>query len=379
MKKFLVVVAFALVAMFAFAACGQPAAETPSAEAPAESSEAPVESSEAPVESSEAPSEEPSEAPSEEAASGGNDIAALSAEWGFTEEMMNLINPETGEQWKIGIANMGTTSEYGNKLATAYQTYADSLGLKIDLVNAEFDTNTQLGQMDTLIANGVDIILMTPVDASAMTNPLEAAAEAGIPVICVNTMVDDPTLAECYVGSDDIEVGENVATWLFEEMGGEGGIVILKGVLGMSSEVNRTTGIEQALANYPNIEVLADKTGNWNRDEGMLTMENWIQSFGSDIKGVLAENDEMAIGATSALQAAGMDQDVLVVGVDGLQDALPLIEEGAMNCTYLQDATMQGQVGIQVALRKLNGGDLIDAYNVPWAIITKENVADFYA
>ncbi|MGI6169994.1 MAG: substrate-binding domain-containing protein, partial [Christensenellales bacterium] len=290
--------------------------------------------------------------------------------------LTNPINPETGEPWRIGVAHGASVSEYLAKLGASIKESADAAGVTLEFLDADYDVNTQISQIETLIANEVDIIILNPVDASAMQNPLESAAAKNIPVICVNTIVDDPSLTLAYVGSNDKEAGENIATYACEAIGGKGGVVILEGVLGMSSEVLRSEGIDNVLPNYPDVEVLARKSANWDRQEGMTTMENWAQSFGSDIKAVIAENDEMALGALQALEGAGVN-DVVVVGVDGLQDAILSIADGKMACTYLQDADGQGSECIRAALIYLNGGEMQDEYNVPWQKITTDNVADY--
>lgn len=291
-------------------------------------------------------------------------------------DLTNAINPKTGQPWRIGVAHGASVSEYLAKLGASIKESADAAGVTLEFLDADYDVNTQISQMETLITGGVDIIILNPVDASAMQNPLENAAAKNIPVICVNTKVDDPTQILCYVGSDDKEAGANIAEYACEAIGGEGGVVILEGVLGMSSEVLRSEGIDSVLPEYPNVKVLARKSANWDRQEGMTTMENWAQSFGSDIKAVIAENDEMALGAMQALEGAGL-KDVVVVGVDGLQDAVLSIAEGKMSCTYLQDAEGQGSECIRAALIYLNGGEMQEEYNIPWQKITKENVSDY--
>jgi len=360
MKKFVVVVALVMVAAFAMVAC--------SSETPAESSAPATEES-----SSAAPAEsESSEAPSESAE------ASPSAEGSATGDLMNPTNPETGEPWVIGVAHMGRTSEYAAKLATSEEEAAAAAGVELQLLDADYDVNKQITDMETLIQNQVDMIILNPVDATAMGNALDSAQEAGIPVICVNTMVADADAEKvlAYVGSNDVEAGNEITKYACEAIGGEGGVVILQGVIGMGSEFLRTQGIDEMLPSYPNVKELARKTANWDRQEGLTTMENWAQSFGEDIKAVIAENDEMALGAIQALESAGIS-DVVVVGVDGLQDAIQSIADGKMDCTFLQDADGQGQKCIEVCLNYLNGGEMEAEYNVPWQQITSENAAEY--
>ncbi|MGI6153206.1 MAG: substrate-binding domain-containing protein [Christensenellaceae bacterium] len=358
MKKALTVVVLALVLMFAFTACSQPAA-APEASADA----APPASEEAPSESAEATPEASEEASEEAPAASGDELSG--------------INPETGEPWKIGFSAYGQSNEFAVIFGDAARAKGEELGVTVDLLDAEYDVNKQLSQLETFITNSYDAIIMAPVDASSMDTAMEQIVDAGIPLICFNVNVEDTSYLDSFVGSDDVEVGEEITKYACDAIGGEGKVVVIQGQLGMSAEVDRTTGIDNALANYPNIEELARKDANWSREEGMSTMENWIQSFGGDIDAVIAENDEMALGAIQALEASGLADDVVVVGVDGLSDAITSIANGMLDCTYLQDGEGQGSMAVEVAVRILNGGTVDSTYMIPWAQITSENVADF--
>ena len=133
-----------------------------------------------------------------------------------------------------------------------------------------------------------------------------------------------------------------------DKLGGKGNIVVLQGPLGQSGELDRTKGIQQVLAKYPDIKVLAKDTANWKRDEAVNKVKNWISGFGPQINGVVAENDDMGLGALQALKEAGRT-DVPIVGIDGIEDGLNAVKSGEFIGTSLQNGTVELSAGLAVA------------------------------
>ena len=159
-----------------------------------------------------------------------------------------------------------------------------------------------------------------------------------------------------------------------DALDGKGNIVIIEGPMGISSQIQRYEGIENILKNYPDIKVLYTQTANWDRAEAMALMENWLQT-GEQIDGVVAENDEMAMGAFNACKAAGLD--IPVVGIDGIPDALNSVKEGGMICSVLQNSTKQAQTAFDVALAAAKGEAVEDYYDVPFEPVTSENIDEY--
>ena len=130
------------------------------------------------------------------------------------------------------------------------------------------------------------------------------------------------------------------------------------------------------MANYPDIKIVAEQTANWDRAEAMTLMENWLQ-MGDQIDGVVAQNDEMAIGALKAIQAAGMEDSIKVVGIDAIADALALVESEEMIGTVYQDAVGQGAGAVEAAVKAVKGEAVEKETLIPYVLITKENVAEW--
>jgi putative xylitol transport system substrate-binding protein len=297
---------------------------------------------------------------------------------------------------RIAVPLQGMTAEFMQLWLRGAQSHpAIRNGLAtITVFDGRMDALTQANQFDTIITQRYDAIIFIPVDIEAGVGPAAQAKAAGIPLIGSNTLIADHSLYRCYIGSDGVESGEDVARTVIGKLAGKGNVVILEGPIGHSAQIERRQGINTVLAQSPNVKVIEMKSANWSRAEAMALMENWLTSHGSAIQGVISQNDEMALGAIEAMKARGIDLVTHpVAGVDGLTDALEAVKRGEMSTT-LQDANAQAQGSIDLTLRTLIGpsyqpmseiwnqypgklawgnGTEIE-YMVPWTAVTRENV-----
>jgi len=297
------------------------------------------------------------------------------------------------EPLKIGAAVYGLNAEFMQLWANAAENHPAVTSGLVDLTvfDGRYDALVQQDQFETMITQGYDAIVFVPIDVDAGATAVELAHDAGIPVVGSNTMVNSELLT-AYVGSDDVEAGYMEAKSVLDEMNCEGDVVIIEGPTGQSSQIQRGEGNEKALAECPNVEVLEQQTANWSRAEAQSLMENWLTSHGSDIKGVIAQNDEMALGAIEAIKGAGLSvDDFAIAGVDGVTGALQAVKEGSM-ASILQDGAAQAQGAIDVAIKSVKpdyepmstiweqypdmtweNGEKSE-YNVPWTPVTLDNV-----
>ena len=204
---------------------------------------------------------------------------------------------------------------------------------------------------------------------------VEAAEEAGIPVFGVNTMVNTDKLTS-YVGSQDVGAGEEIMQFMIDHMGrNDFKIVVLEGPMGQSAQLQRWEGINNVLAENPDIEILAYDTANWSRSEAMTLMETWLTTHGDSIEAVVAENDEMALGARQAIEDGGYD--IPCIGIDGITDAVAAVKEDRMIASDFQDAEGQISGAIDAAVKVLNGEEVEKEIWIPFQMITKDNVSEF--
>jgi inositol transport system substrate-binding protein len=252
-------------------------------------------------------------------------------------------------------------------------------GVKLQFEDARSDVVKQLSQVESFISQKVDAIVVNPVDTAATKKITEAAVKAGIPLVYVNRRPDDLKLPKgvVTVASNDLEAGEMQMQYLADKMGGKGDIVILLGDLANNSTTNRTKGVKEVLAKYPNIKIEQEQTGTWLRDKGMTLVNDWLTQ-GRKFDAVVANNDEMAIGAAMALQQAGVDKgSVLIAGVDGTPDGLNAIKKGSMAVSVFQDAKGQADGSIDTAVKMARNEPVEQAVWVPYRLITPQNVDTF--
>jgi ribose transport system substrate-binding protein len=252
----------------------------------------------------------------------------------------------------VTVYNMSSYITLGKQ---GMDAYAAANCISLDWNSANDDVNTQISQMQQLIGKQVDAIIIVPVDASTLGPQVQQAKDAGIPVIAVNTGLigEAAGLLTANVLPDDVKAGEAEMQQLADLMGGKGKIVVLQGPLGSSPEINRTQGIKNVLAKYPDIQVLAMDTANWARDQAYNKMKSWISAFGTELTGFVSENDDMAIGGHQALAEAGID--IPITGIDGIQDGLQGVLDGWLKATNLQNGILEVAEGLAVAKLVLDG------------------------
>jgi inositol transport system substrate-binding protein len=266
--------------------------------------------------------------------------------------------------------------EYMDKQA---KSYPKGDGVQLQFEDARADVVKQLSQVENFISQKVDAIIVNPVDTASTARISKSALEAGIPLVYVNRRPDQKDLPKgvAAVTSNDEEAGRMQMQYIAEKLGGKGKVVILLGDLANNSTTNRTKGIKEILAKYPQIKIEQEQTGIWLRDRGMTLVNDWLTQ-GREFNAVLANNDEMAIGAAMALKSAGTKPgSILIAGVDGTPDGLNAITKGEMTVSVFQDANGQA-VGSVEAARKMAKKETIEQNIViPFKLITPDNVKDF--
>ena len=244
---------------------------------------------------------------------------------------------EAQDTYTVGFAQTESNNPWRIAQTESMQSEAEARGHQLVYTDAAGSAAKQVADVRSMIAQGVDAIFIAPREEQPLAPVILEAKNAGIPVILLDRNVD-PSLAVAgedfvtFIGSDFIEEGRRVGEWLLEATGGEAQIVQLEGTTGSSPANDRKQGFEEAIADQPGMEILASQTGDFARDEGRQVMETLLQAH-PDVNVVYAHNDEMAIGAIAALEAAGRTpgEDVLVLSIDGGREAVQLVVDGKIN------------------------------------------------
>lgn len=253
-----------------------------------------------------------------------------------------------------------------------FAEYLDSIGQKYEkqVLDSGGDSTKEVENMRQFAAkaNGNAIAYADPNENTIAYSLAEAMAESGGYVGTAWNKPDDvgPTDLDpnwvCHTSPDDTVNGYLIAKALFESMGGEGKIFVCQGMLGNSAAIGRYEGLQKALAEYPNIEVAGDDTGNWLPDEAMALVETWLTQH-PDVGGVWCANDNMATGALKALDNAGLKGKVGVVGIDGNTDIVEAVRDGYAVATVSSNGYVQGGYTLAICYAAWTG--LIDPAQLP--------------
>ncbi|MEO6090260.1 MAG: substrate-binding domain-containing protein [Umezawaea sp.] len=271
----------------------------------------------------------------------------------------------------IGLAVSTLNNPYFVELKQGAEEAAAELGVKLTVVDAQNDATNQVNQVQTFATQGLKAIIINPVDSKQAAPAAKAAENANIPLIAVDRSVDDGKVAS-EITSDNIQGGSLAAIELGRATSGE--VVHLEGIPGASASRDRGRGFEQGL-NSGGIKVVASQPADFDRAKGLDVMTNLMQA-NSAIKGVFADNDEMALGAIKALgDRAG--KDVQVVGFDGTPDGLKAIEEGTMAATIAQQPKVLGRKAVEQAVKAAKGEAVQQVVDVEVKVVTKKNLAEF--
>ena len=283
---------------------------------------------------------------------------------------------QKSDKVKIGVTLMDFSTDFGIGLKDYMTAKADAMGdVELTVVDAGGDAAKQLQQVETFISQKVDAIIMQPQEQEACSPAIDKAKAAGIPIINCNSLtITEP---DAYVGSNDSESAEIAMTYIAEQLGGKGNVLMMHGHPGQTAEVKRTEGAMDILAQNPDMTLLDEQTADWDRAEAMTLMENWIQAYGDQINAVFCQNDEMALGALNALVQAGKKDNVLVVGVDAIDDALQSVKDGKMDATVYQDCKGQAEGAIEAAYKLAKGESVEKEILIPFILVTTENVDEY--
>lgn len=283
--------------------------------------------------------------------------------------------PSGEKQVVIGVSLLNMSSEFIVMFNSAMEARAKELGVKLIVNDAQRSAERQVQQIESFIAQRVDAIILNPCEVEASSPAVDKAMVAGIPIVNVNSETRSTPTA--FVGSRDEESARMAMEYIAERLKGQGNVVMMHGFMGQAAQIKRDQGAREVLAKHPGLKLLADQTAEWDRAKAMGLMENWIQSNGTKINAVFAQNDEMAMGALLALERAKMKDRMIVVGVDAIADALQAVKAGRLDATVFQDAKGQGATAVETALKIVKKEPFEKEVFIPFKLVTKENVGEY--
>jgi len=295
-----------------------------------------------------------------------------------------LAAPLAAHAEKIGVSMAAFDDNFLTVVRNSMATRAQALpGVNLQFEDAQNDVGKQLNQIQNFIAQKVDAIIVTPVDTDATPKMTQLASAAGIPLVYVNRKPGDKKLPAkvSFVGSNEVDSGTLEMKEVCKLMNGKGNILVMIGDLSNQAARQRTQDIKDVIAKAPceGIKIVDERPANWSRTQGTDLMTNWL-SAGLKFDAVVANNDEMAIGAIQALKGAKkMDKSTVVAGIDATQDGLAAMKTGDLKVTVFQNAPEQGKVAVDTALALAKGQKTESMVWIPFELVTPANLAQYSA
>lgn len=296
-----------------------------------------------------------------------------------TETKTETTTETTGGDVEIAVVLKTLASEYWGYVKNGCDAAAAELGITVTVVGpgAESDIEGQVSMIEQQIGAGVDAIVCAPNDAGAAGNALQAALDAGMPVLAVDTNVgiDGQT---SFVGTMNDEAAYQGGIWAIETLGTDIKAVVIYGQEGDNTSNLRRSGYEKA-CEEKGVEVLAALSGQNTTDGATKTMEDMISSFGDEIDVVFCHNDDTAIGAMNACKSAGIT-DITIVGFDGNKSAVELIMAGeTVKATVAQQPYAMGYEVVKAAYAAIQGESVDAVISAPVKVVTAENAEEYLA
>lgn len=317
-------------------------------------------------------------------------IAAVMALAMVSAAGVNVYADDKAEDIKIGVLLKPEANEYWATMKKGIEEWAEEQdGVTVDILCADSENNTsgQLEQMENMISKKYDAICAAPLSASNLISGVAKATEAGIPVVDVDEAMDQDALKDAgtsVVGiytTDNEKLGANAAEYIAGQIGEGGKVAIVEGAAGNINSINRANGAKQYFEDNGQ-EVVASQPADWDRLTAIDVATNIMQS-NPDVQAFYCCNDTMALGVQEAVANAGKQDDIIVVGTDGLKNAMESIKNGEMAATVAQDSKGIGVACCEAAVQALNDGWTADAdAEIPVEtldsyLVTMDNVDDY--
>ncbi len=273
----------------------------------------------------------------------------------------------SGETKKVGLIVSTLNNPFFIALKDGAEAEAQAAGIELIVLDSQDDPSKELSNMEDLLTKGVDLILINPTDSDAVGTAVKMANDKGVPVITLDRGANSGEVVS-HIASDNVAGGVLAGEYIVEQLGGKGKVVELEGIAGTNAARDRGQGFNSALEGTE-VEVVSKQTADFDRTQGLSVMENILQAQ-PEIDAVFAHNDEMALGALAAIEATG--RDIMVVGFDATDDAVASVNEGKMAATVAQQPTLIGSLGVQTAVKVLNGETVEASIPVELQLITKQ-------
>jgi len=256
----------------------------------------------------------------------------------------------------LGVALASSTNPFYIAMGKGISQRADELGWTVRFASVDEDVVEQVNGVQDLIAQGVDGILISPIDAVATRPAYDAAAQAGIPIMSIARHSDSPN-QDLFIAMDESLIGADIAAWLIGAMGGQGKIAMISGPSGAATFHNLSEGFKAEVAKFEAVDIAFESNGALTRERGLNVAQDILVAH-PDVTGIYAGNDELALGAVQAVASAGLGDKVIVTGMNGVPPAIVAVKRGELGLTVELNPVEWGRLGVDTMAKRLAGESL---------------------
>ena len=287
---------------------------------------------------------------------------------------------------KVGYCTPSLNAPYYMVLSEEIKKNVESYGMKFLSADGQDDIAKQITAVEDMVASGVNILIVNPLDPLAMVTAVNSAVKAGIPVFTIDSGIDPTAEITSGVQADNVGNGFLIGAWMAGKAGKtDVNVAIISGKQGNPVGQMKRMGFVQGFIETQlrtlgnsNLKIVSQGWGNWTNNGGLKAMEDILVAH-PEVNVLFAENDAMAMGALKTIKEAGMAGKVLIAGVDGQKEADQLIQSGEMGASALNSPGVMSKILLETIVRYLNGEKNLNKNKLtPSVLITKENVAQYY-
>ncbi len=273
---------------------------------------------------------------------------------------------------RIGLSMNTLNNPFFVDVVEGAKKAAKERGVELVVTDAQNQPSKQLADAENMLTSGLNLIILDPSDSDAIISVVETANEMGIPVLTIDRKSNGGEIV-AHIGFDAIHSGRIAGQYLTDQLAGKGKIVELMGIMGTNVAQDRSKGFNQIMKENPGFTIVAQQAADFDRAKAMEVMENILQA-NSEIDGIYAANDEMAMGALEAVEAAGRLEEITLIGCDAIDPALEKIREGKMEATIAEPPFFLGKSAVFTALDILEGKNVEKDVVLDSNLVTLENV-----
>ncbi|MEW6698549.1 MAG: substrate-binding domain-containing protein [Bacillota bacterium] len=279
---------------------------------------------------------------------------------------------EESKKLKVGLSMNTLNNPFFVAVKEGAEAQAKEDGIELVVTDAQNNPGQQLADVENLIAQKPDVLILDPADSDAIVQAVNKANDAKIPVFTIDRQANGGEVLT-HIGFDAIKSGNIAGEYLAKALNGKGKVVEIQGILGTNVAQDRSKGFNEAIAKYPDIKIIAKQSANFDRGQALNVMENILQA-NPEIDGIYAANDEMAMGALAAIEAAGRLDKITMIGCDAIDPAMEAIRQGKLEATIAEPPFFLGKEAVKTAEKIAKGESVEKSVILPSNLVTKENV-----